>query len=657
MRPLGLLLLLLALPLGAEIVQIGNGSLLNQGLPWEAARNYSYAQQIYHSGEIGNLGYITSVAFQYSVAGTLFYQNNNAIRIWLGHTQRVQLDSFVPLDSLSLVWDGILQLEDFSGGVPGSGWLSVTLDQPFYYNSVDHLVLAVDENTPGSSSTSDEFLCTASPLARGIVFNSMSVDPDPAAPPTSGFYLRQAFPNLRLDLDVVNYFPAAPIPPNGATGVATDVSFQWQSDASSFELWLGDSPQTLQQVATNLSHAQWNPPEPLQMYQGYHWQVIGHQQGEDYPGPLWNFTTLGEGLSPPQNLGAWYAGDHVQLGWSPPQTGNPILYRIYRDGVFFASCAETAYQDFEVAPGQNHYYWVTAENALGEVSPPSNTVTVHIPDLIPDLILEQGFEACAPFTQIIPAWQNIDLDGSFTWTWDNADFPHEGEPLAWLSFYPGQTVPPLQSVSAHGGAAMLASLSATSPPNDDWLISPRLNLGTEPELRFWARSHTANYGLERLRVLLSVTTADPTSFTPLNAGNWISVPDAWTEYSFDLSSWQGQNVYLAWNCVSWDALALHLDDILVTGEGGYVALCDESAPAARFRLWPNPCRGCFSITSLAKEPYDLSLYDLRGRLLFRDRGLRVFHSAERDLALPSGLYLLRLDSAGGSQSLRLAVIK
>ncbi len=650
-------LILICLPLRAEIVQIGDGSLVNQGLPIEAARVYSYSQQIYLPGEINCLGNVQSLAFQYSVSGTNFFQSNNTLKIWLGHTQLEQLDSFVSLDSLTLVYDGVLELTDFSGGLPGQGWLTVTLDAPFFYNSEDRLLIAVDENTPGSSSTSDEFLCSASPLTRGIVFNSLTVDPDPTAPPNSGFYLRQAFPNLRLDLDVVSYVPFLPVPPNNAAGVAQDITLQWQSDAASFDLWLGESASALQLMQAGFPETQWPPPQPFTMLHTYFWQVIGHEAGQDYPGPVWSFTVIGEGIGPPQNLSAYYISDHVQLSWQPPLDGTPLYYRIYRNNVFLATASDLQYQDYEVAAGQTHYYWVRAENSLGEISNPSNTATVHIPELVPDLILDQGFEDCQPFSDDVSGWQNLDLDASLTWAWDNADFPGEGSPQGWLSFFPGQTVPPLQGLAAHNGAAMLASLSATLPPNDDWLVSPRLNLGNDPALSFWARSHTANYGLERLRVLISATDSDPASFTALNNGNWISVPDAWTQYQYELSAWQGQNVYLAWNCVSWDALALYLDDILITGEGGYVGLAEDLTPAMCFSVRPNPSAGNWNLHNPGKAHFDLSLYDLRGRLLLERRGILSFDSAERGLELPSGIYLLRVNSGGTSQILRLAVIK
>ena len=651
-----LLFLLSFTLLSAEIVQIGNGTLVNQSLPLEAARNYSYSQQIYYASEINYLGYIDSIAFQYSVSGNLFYQNNNILKVYLGHTDRTHLESFVPLDSLTLVYDGVVAQTDFSGSLPGQGWMTLNLLEPFFYDGTGHLLVAVDENAPGSSLTQDEFLCTASPEVRGMVYSDMNVNPDPAAPPDSGSWFRQCFANLRLNMVVYSNTPYEPVPQHQATDVATDTNLQWQGDATSYDLFLGTSEQTMEHLGMNLNQNQWNPPEPLQLLETYYWQVVGHFGGQDYPGQIWSFTTVGEGIGPPRNLTAYYNGEFVQLHWDAPLVGNPVLYRISRNGLFLNTTTGTSYQDAEVLTGQDYYYSVKAENALGEISLPSNTATVHIPGETPNLILEQGFEACDPFSEQIPGWQNLDLDGYPTWQWANVDFPSEGAPHAWLSLFPSQMTPPQYTIPAHSGAAMLASISALTPPNNDWLITPRLNLGANPELTFWARSHTADYGLERLKVLISTSDTTPASFTAINTGNWLAVPVAWTEYSYDLSAWQQQEVYLAWQIVSWDAFALYLDDIAITGEGGSAA-DDEHAVQLALSIYPNPSQGTFSIANPSRKPFDLHLYDLRGRKLYSGIGLTEFRSSESSLKLVSGIYLLCLESEGKSQHQRLAIIK
>ncbi len=660
MRRTGLLLLLLGcVCLGAETVQIGAGTLVNQYLPIEPFSRYSYSQQVYRSEAIGLTGAVSAVSFQYNIPSTYFLSSSTDWKIYLGHTERDQLETWVPLDSLVLVFEGILGEAQFDGGIPGQGWLNIGLDSLFQYNGTDNLLLAVDENDPDFGSNADDFLCTEAAEVRGIVFASHTLDPDPADPPPgpASFYARAAYPNLRLEITPYSLAPWHPQPPDQATGVQVGTDLQWQSNASAWDLWLGSAPEALQLVAQGLGVTQWTPPQPLDMLTTYHWQVVAHADGETHPGPVWSFSTAGEGIGAPQALSAYYITDHVQLAWEAPSEGNPTLYRVIRNGVFLAATQDLFYQDFEVAPGQLFYYYVLAQNQAGELSDPSNTVTVHIPDLIPNLILQQGFEACAPFSQSVPDWQNLDLDGSPTWSNWPSPVPGLGEPLAWLSFFPSQLTPTLAGITAYSGAAMAAAFNVENPPNDDWLISPRLQLGLTPSLSFWARSHTADYGLERLRVLISATDALPASFTALNAGNWLAVPAAWTEYSFDLTAWQGQSVHLAFNCVSWDALALYLDDIVITGEGGYVAVEEELVSPNTFHVYPNPSRGSFTVEAAAKTPFSLAIYDLKGRKLLSTQAMNGFNSAEHALNLAAGIYFLRLDADGHKQFRRLAVIK
>ena len=661
-RGLVYLALFLATGLGAELLQIGQGTMINQYLPMEPVACFSYSQQLYLAGDIGLAGHVSSVAFQYNFASDYFLGSSADWKVFMGRTSLEQLDDWVPLDSLQLVFEGVLDPSCFQGGIPGQGWLTVELDTLFYYNGSGNLLIAVDENNPGFGSNSDDFYCTEAPELRGLVAVNQITNPDPGDPPPPGsehLYQRAAYPNLRLEIIPYSLVPWHPQPEDEATSAAVDTDLQWHSNASAFDLWFGLDTGTLQLVGQDLTEPEWTPPQALEMLQGYRWQVIAWEEGTAYPGPVWSFSTAGEGIGPPQNLSAVYITDQVQLQWEAPAEGEPALYRVIRNGVFLAATQDTVYQDFEVSPGQIHYYHVLAQNQGGELSGPSNTVSIHIPDLIPNLILQQGFEASVPFSQNIAGWLNLDLDGSPTWqNWGQpSPIPGLGDPLAWLVHVPSQIQPPLADVSTHGGMAMAAAFSVQDPPNDDWLISPLMQLGAAPSLWFWARSHTGDYGLERLRVLISTTDADPASFTLINAGNWLSVPVEWTEYSFDLSAWQGQSARVAFNCVSWDALALYLDDIVITGEGGYVSAHEEIAAPMEFRVHPNPSRGEFWVQNGGKHVFDLSLYDSRGRRLYTARSLEVFNSAEHRLDLAAGIYLIRVDCGGQSQFRRVAVIK
>ena len=647
-------LLLMALPLSSEVVTIGSGAILNQSLPWEPFADYNYTQQLFYPSEIGSQGVISSIAFNYRVQSASYFEGNRMLKVWMGHSASDSLQDWIPLGELVLVFDGVLNLGNYSTALPGTGWLTIPLDTAFDYNGSEQLVLAIDENSPNSGTTADDFYCSASGQTRAIRFNSETINPDPQAPPQSGFHLMQKFSNLRLDIQQITYIPYSPMPIHQAINVPLDSAFGWESDAQTYDFYLGPYLDSMSLMASGLTSSQWTPSEPFALLQNYCWQVIAHLGNEQFPSPIWTFTTAGEALYPPQNLNGYYDGTAVRLNWQAPLQGTVDHYQVWRNGQFLCDLLGLAHADFAVLPGV-YTYTVKAVNHLNQISEASNQISVSVPIPNSDLIISEGFEGYAGFSQTLRDWQLQDLDGSATWSFDAVDFPGESDPHSWIVFQPGQTTPPLQVFSPWEGSAVLASISATSPPNNDWLISPQINLGTNPSLSFYARSHTADFGLERLRILISSDPA-PSSFIPLHSNPWLEVPATWTEFGADLTAWQHQNVYLAFNCVSWDALALYIDAIEIRGEGGS-GNSDEAFVTDAFKLYPNPSRGDFKLASAPGQSFDLEIYDLRGRKIQSYKNLRGFDSKESDLKLASGVYLLKIASGAKSLIQKLLILK
>ena len=86
----------------------------------------------------------------------------------------------------------------------------------------------------------------------------------------------------------------------------------------------------------------------------------------------------------------------------------------------------------------------------------------------------------------------------------------------------------------------------TTWPNDDWMISPEFTLNgvTSPTFSMWAKSVTAEYGLERFQVGVGNST-DYNDFTIISSGDYIEAPTDWTQYQFDLSQYEGQTIRIA----------------------------------------------------------------------------------------------------------------
>jgi len=178
---------------------------------------------------------------------------------------------------------------------------------------------------------------------------------------------------------------------------------------------------------------------------------------------------------------------------------------------------------------------------------------------------EDDFESYDDFVLEFAPWTNIDVDGSDTYGMTDTDWPHTGEPQAFIIFNPLTTTPPVEDMTAHSGDKLAACLAAVpSPTNDDWMITPLVNLADNSHLSFWAKSYTDQYGLERFRVGVSTTGMDPADFTIISAGDYVEAPvEDWTEYTYDLSAYNGQQIYVGIQCVSNDAFIFMVDDVYI----------------------------------------------------------------------------------------------
>ncbi len=136
-----------------------------------------------------------------------------------------------------------------------------------------------------------------------------------------------------------------------------------------------------------------------------------------------------------------------------------------------------------------------------------------------------------------------------------------------MAFNPEETSPPIDDEhSAIDGPKYGVAIQYTDFNDDKWLISPEVAINETSELSFWGKSITDQYGLERIRVLVSTTGTSPEDFSPISDEPYIEVPTEWTEYSFDLGSFAGETIHIAINYVSFDAFIFMIDAIRVDAE-------------------------------------------------------------------------------------------
>ncbi|MCF8228188.1 MAG: choice-of-anchor J domain-containing protein [Bacteroidales bacterium] len=266
------------------------------------------------------------------------------------------------------------------------------------------------------------------------------------------------------------------------------------------------------------------------------------------------------------------------------------------------------------------------------------------------------FEQYEDFAINFDPWTLLDVDGLPTYGITDVSFPHAGEPMAYIAFNPDETDPPLTddpAIQPYEGdkfAACFSSIPEGGQGNNDWLISPMISLGTESMLNFFAKSYTDQWGLERFNVGISTTGIDPEDFTILNGDDYLEAPIEWTEYSYDLSDYDNQNVYVAIQCVSFDAFIFMLDEmcVLTTPTG-----IENPVSGSKLKVYPNPATEIVNLVS-EQAINEVRIYNGIGQMVyFAKPGSENFRINTFDFV--KGVYVVQINTAAGIQSKKLMI--
>lgn len=241
---------------------------------------------------------------------------------------------------------------------------------------------------------------------------------------------------------------------------------------------------------------------------------------------------------------------------------------------------------------------LVATNAFG---PGTETKTAYI-NVLESGSFSMDFEACADYSQDLTPWLSVDGDGLDTYGSADCDFPGESGPLGFMAFNPadaGFTA----IASTHGGDRCgIAICPADASAADDWIISEQLTMGTGSSISFWVLTAKDNWGLEDYHVLVSTTDNVTTSFTAVVGGANQEAPNTWTEVTYDLSAYDGQDIYVAVHYTSVDKFMLMMDDITINTTFG------PSMPTAEFSASPTTiCEGgsvSFTDLSYGADSYE-----------------------------------------------------
>ena len=312
------------------------------------------------------------------------------------------------------------------------------------------------------------------------------------------------------------------------------------------------------------------------------------------------------------------------------------------------------------APG----YSAVTQNNVVVVTGQTTTLNFVLP--VSEIVLTDGFETYTNFSIDFAPWTLVDVDMSGTYGMTGTTWENGYDPQAFIVFNPSATTPALTTITTHAGAKMAACFASTTPPNNDWMITPLVPGGGN--IKFWVKSHTAQYGLERYKVGVSSGGTNPTNFTIISGANYVEAPIDWTQVTYDLAAYAGQQIRIGIQCLSHDAFIFFVDDVEVMAG---VDNNDPSVPAVVTNLagnYPNPFNPETTINySLATDgPVTINIYNARGQLvktLVNDQKAAGNHSIvwngtdNNGSGVSSGVYFYKMYAGKYSSTRKMILMK
>ncbi len=548
---------------GVQLVEIGTGTLLQRqpfGIWWGFERDAS----LYTSTEIGLAGALTAVKWYCgtTAAGAAPY------RILIKTTQDAAL---VAAPWATMIADATL-MQEGTYTFSTEGWVTFTFATPYSYTS-SNLIVMVETNYAGTGVTPYPYFR----YSTGPVGSHQNWSADTTAPTGNGtvninrpniglFFVTDGFGALNGTITSGGTpLEGATVAVNGTqlsqvTGIAGTYNFPFVTEGAQQVTCtkVGYNTQTLpitiveSQTAT-LNFAMVSLPLV---------NVTGHVIGSDAPTVGVAGATIALTGMAPYSATTNASGDFTITGVFANQTYNYTVTKAgYSPATGTVTVGATNYNMGTVTVNEMAY---PATGVQAVVAGNNVNVTWTAPN--PNVQnFTDGFETYTDFAIDFAPWVNVDVDLSTTYGFNGFDFPGEYGAMSYMVFNPSTTVPAStdQVGAPHGGSKMLFCWAAETPPNNDWVISPEIAVPASGVVSFWARSQTADYGLERFKVGVSTTGTAPANFTIISGATYVSAPITWTQYTYQLTAYAGQSVKIGIECVSNDAFIFMVDDFFV----------------------------------------------------------------------------------------------
>lgn len=237
---------------------------------------------------------------------------------------------------------------------------------------------------------------------------------------------------------------------------------------------------------------------------------------------------------------------NVNISWLAPvnESGIHALvgYNIYRDGLLIAQNPTTAlsFVDYDVAVGA-HVYSIKAQYTTGMSAALETNITVNA-IIVNNFPFVQGFEGPV----FPPVDWTVTQTGTITSSWritEEQNYTYEGNRSAMAGFTAGQywlVTPPI-TINAQSTTLSLMARDHSSTPNWD-----------NTNEYFDVRVSTSNQGMN--------------SYTTIGRVDNRSLTTSYQKFVWDLSAYNGQNIYIAFVRVANGGNYVYLDNITLDNQ-------------------------------------------------------------------------------------------
>ncbi|MGE8555585.1 MAG: T9SS type A sorting domain-containing protein [Chryseobacterium jejuense] len=205
------------------------------------------------------------------------------------------------------------------------------------------------------------------------------------------------------------------------------------------------------------------------------------------------------------------------------------------------------------------------------------------------------------------------------------------------------------SINPHSGSRLLGlEETMTGFAHDDYAISPAILVtsGVSDKLRFWAVNMLDNGQDKKFDIKISVTSPTKDAFTQtLVAG--LEPLSSWQQYTYDLTPYIGQTIYIAFYSSYQDGGIVGIDDFEISGSSLSVSEVKRKGAS----LYPNPANKILNIENDTKI-VNIDIYDLSGKLKRKEE--INSGNAKIDISdLTAGSYILKIKEEQGERSYKI----